>query len=240
MLFWDFKSIFILILLISQFKLVIYLLLIKQWVELSMQGYIINFNRVKDEDLIVTVLTDDSILTLYRFYGARHSHINLGYKIDFETKSSIKSSISQLSGVLHLAYKWNLEHDRMFIWQAYIKLFYTHLKGIENIDSFYLELLDDCSTIWHSQNPKRVAIEAYVKLLKHEGRLHDEFICFDCELPIEEDLTLIRGFLPAHERCVWSAKFDHLHVKSLFETQSSMFVSDEDVDRLWKILLEGF
>jgi recombinational DNA repair protein (RecF pathway) len=205
-----------------------------------MQGYIINFNRVKDEDLIVTVLTKESVLTLYRFYGARHSHINLGYKIDFEAKSSIKSTIPQLSGVLHLASKWNLDHDRMFIWQPFIKLFFLHLKDVDEIHEFYFNLLEKCGTIWHSQNPKRVAIEAYVKLLEFEGRLHDEFICFNCEEPVKEDLSLIRGFMPAHEQCVWSNTFNRLHVEELFAKKSCMFLNDEDVDRLWKIMLEGF
>ena len=205
-----------------------------------MQGYIINFNRVKDEDLIVTVLTKNSVLTLYRFYGARHSHINLGYKIDFEAKSSIKSTIPQLSGVLHLASKWNLDHDRMFIWQPFIKLFFLHLKDVDEIHKFYFNLLEECGTIWHSQNPKRVAIEAYVKLLEYEGRLHDEFICFNCEEPVKEDLSLVRGFMPAHEKCVWSNTFNHLHVEELFNKKSCMFLNDEDVDRLWKTMLEGF
>jgi recombinational DNA repair protein (RecF pathway) len=205
-----------------------------------MQGYIINFNRVKDEDLIVTVLTKDSVLTLYRFYGARHSHINLGYKIDFEAKSSIKSTIPQLSGVLHLASKWNLEHSRMFIWQAFIKLFFLHLKDVDEIHEFYFNLLEECGTIWHSQNPKRVAIEAYIKLLEYEGRLHDEFICFNCEEPVKEDLALIRGFMPAHEQCVWSNTFNRLHVEELFDKKSCMFLNDVDVDRLWKTMLEGF
>ncbi len=205
-----------------------------------MQGYIINFNRVKDEDLIVTVLTKKSVLTLYRFYGARHSHINLGYKIDFEAKSSIKSNIPQLSGVLHLASKWNLEHDRMLIWQPFVKLFFLHLKDVDDIHEFYFNLLEECSSIWHLQNPKRVAIEAYIKLLEYEGRLHNEFICFNCEEPIKEDLSLIRGFMPAHEKCVWTDTFNRLHVESLFETKSSMFMDDTDIDRLWKIMLEGF
>jgi len=205
-----------------------------------MQGYIINFNPVKDEDLIVTVLTKDSVLTLYRFYGARHSHINLGYKIDFEAKSSIKSTIPQLSGVLHLASKWNLEHSRMFIWQAFVKLFFLHLKDVDEIHEFYFNLLEESSSIWHSQNPKRVAIEAYIKLLEYEGRLHDEFICFNCEEPIKGDLSLIRGFMPAHEQCVWTNTFNHLHVEELFNKKSCMFLNDEDVDRLWKIMLEGF
>jgi len=205
-----------------------------------MQGYIINFNRVKDEDLIVTVLTKKSVLTLYRFYGARHSHINLGYKIDFEAKSSIKSTIPQLSGVLHLAYKWNLEYDRMLIWQPFVKLFFLHLKDVDEIHEFYFNLLEECSSIWHLQNPKRVAIETYIKLLEYEGRLHDEFICFNCEEPINEDLSLIRGFMPAHEKCVWTNPFNRLHIEDLFKTKSSMLMSDEDIDRLWKIMLEGF
>lgn len=205
-----------------------------------MQGYIINFNRVKDEDLLVTVLTAQKVITLYRFYGARHSHINLGYKIDFEAKSSIKSSIPQLSGVLHLASRWNLEHERMLVWQSYIKLFYLHLKDVDEIHTFYFNLLDECSEIWQRQNPKRVAIEAYVKLLEHEGRLHSKLICFNCEQTITDDPALTRGFLPAHKKCIWSESFDRLHVTSLFETKSSMLVDDKDIDRLWKIVLEGF
>ena len=205
-----------------------------------MQGYIINFNRVKDEDLIVTVLTQDNILTLYRFYGARHSHINLGYKIDFVAKSSAKSTIPQLSSVLHLASKWNLEHSRMLIWQAFIKLFYTHLKDVDDIHRFYFDLLEECSSIWHLQNPKRVAIEAYTQLLEYEGRLHDKFACFNCEKPIKGDISLIRGFLPAHEQCVSKETFKRLHIEELFNKKSSMFLNDEDIDRLWKIALEGF
>jgi len=205
-----------------------------------MQGYIINFNKVKDEDLIVTVLTNENILTLYRFYGARHSHINIGYKIDFEAQSSIKSSIPQLRGVLHLANKWNIEHERMFIWQPFIKLFYLHLKDIDDISDFYFNLLEESSEIWHLQNPKRIAIETYVKLLEYEGRLHDEFICFNCEKKIEGNPSLIRSFLLAHEKCAWSDTFERLHVEELFETKSTIFMNDKDVDRLWKIMLEGF
>jgi hypothetical protein len=205
-----------------------------------MQGYIINFNRVKDEDLIVTILTNNSVLTLYRFYGARHSHINLGYKIDFETQSSIKSSIPQLRGVLHLAQQHNLNHTRMYLWQTFIKLFFLHLKDIDKINSFYYNLLDKCSNIWHKQNPKRVAIEAYVELLEYEGRLHDEFICFNCETSCGDDVALIRGFLPAHEKCVWSKPFKKDQIEYLFSNKSTLFLNDGEVERLWKVMLEGF
>ncbi|MGB5791615.1 MAG: recombination protein RecO, partial [Poseidonibacter sp.] len=36
-----------------------------------MQGYIIDIKPVKDDDLIVSILTETDILTTYRFYGAR-------------------------------------------------------------------------------------------------------------------------------------------------------------------------
>ena len=205
-----------------------------------MQGFIINFNRVKDEDLIVTVLTKESVLTLYRFYGARHSHINLGYKIDFEVQSSIKSSILQLRGVLHLAQHYNIHNDKMRIWQSFIKLFFLHLRDVDEIQSFYYDLLDKCSNIWHKQNPKRVAIEAYVKLLEFEGRLHDEFICFNCESTCNDSVALVRGFLPAHEKCVWNKPFSKDKIEYLFDKKSTLFLSDNEVDRLWKTLLEGF
>ena len=205
-----------------------------------MQGYIINLNRVKDEDLIVTILTQNSIKTVYRFYGARHSTIHLGYKIDFEAIPSLKSSLPQLRSIMHLGTSWNNQRERMLIWQPFIRLFYTHLKDIATIDPFYFDLLEACSAILQKQNPKRVAIEAYIKLLAYEGRLHDDFICFNCEEPIEEDLTLIRGFLPAHKTCAWNQTFDLLHVRQLFEEQSTIALDDEQIDVLWKILLEGF
>jgi len=205
-----------------------------------MQGYIINLNRVKDEDLIVTILTHSSIKIVYRFYGARHSTIHLGYKIDFEVIPSLKSSIPQLRSIMHLGTSWNVYRERMLIWQPFIRLFYTHLKDIATIDNFYFDLLEECSAIWHKQNPKRIAIEAYIKLLAFEGRLHDDFICFNCDEEISSDLTLIRGFLPAHKTCAWNQTFELLDVKQLFEEQSTIALNDEQIDVLWKILLEGF
>ncbi|MDD3342876.1 MAG: recombination protein RecO [Sulfurospirillaceae bacterium] len=205
-----------------------------------MQGYIIHINKIKDEDLLVTILTQNTIKTLYRFYGARHSTINLGYKIDFESIPSMKSSIPQLRSIMHLGNPWNTDLNRMFIWQPFIHLFYLHLKDIDTIDSFYFNLLEECTSLWHKQNPKRVAIEAYVKILEFEGRLHDDFNCFKCEEVIEEDLTLIRGFLPAHSTCAHNKPFNLSHVSELFVYKSSIYFDDETIDSLWKILQEGF
>ena len=64
-----------------------------------MQGYIIDIKPVKDDDLIVAILTEHEVLTTYRFYGARHSNINLGYKIDFELENT-RANIPRLKDVI--------------------------------------------------------------------------------------------------------------------------------------------
>ena len=205
-----------------------------------MQGFIINITRVKDEDVIVTILSKESVKTAYRFYGARHSTIHLGYKIDFELISSLKSSLPQLRSVMHLGETWNAKREHMLLWQSFMRLFYLHLKEVNTLDAFYFDLLQTCTSLWSKQNPKRVAIEAYTKLLAHEGRLHDDFRCFSCEEPIEEKLTLIRGFLPAHPTCAWNHLFERLHVKVLMEEHSTIHFEDAQIEHLWKIVLEGF
>ncbi len=205
-----------------------------------MQGFIININRAKDEDLIVTILSKEKIYTTYRFYGARHSTINLGYKIDFELQHSIKSNIPQLRNILHLATKWNSDREKMYIWQQYMRLFFNHLKGIENIDKFYFNLIEESYRFWDKQNHKRVAVEEYAKLLEYEGRLHDNFICFKCEKQINRDISLIRGFLPAHKECIYTYAFNALHVEELFLNKSTLFFDNQDLEKLWNILSEGF
>ena len=49
-----------------------------------MQGFILKVTKVRDEDCIVSILTNSEMLETYRFYGARHSNITQGFKIDFE------------------------------------------------------------------------------------------------------------------------------------------------------------
>ncbi len=205
-----------------------------------MQGYIININRVKDEDLIVKVLTENRLKSLYRFYGARHSNINLGYKIDFEAISSNKSNIPMLRNLLHLGDSWMSKSERFFIWQTFIKLLYKHLKDIQEVDRFYLDLLNKMNKKISKQNPIRVCVESYIELLCHEGRLHDDFICFICEEPIEEEVVISRGFLPSHQKCIFAKKLKKDRVKELFLSKSSLYLSDDEVYELWKTLQEGF
>jgi hypothetical protein len=203
------------------------------------QGYIIGLNKVKDEDLIVTIISKNSLDTLYRFYGARHGSINLGFKIDFEKEPSSKSTISRLKDVIHIGFSWINDYELLRLWQNFTGLFFKHLKDAEDIGDFYYNLIDNASKEWSKQNPKRVAIESYVKLLEHEGRLHRDPICFLCSLPIKDDISLIRAFLPTHEECTHTLPINKEALKELYENKSSLFLSDKEIDRLWIVLLEG-
>ncbi len=204
-----------------------------------MQGYIINLNKVKDEDLIVTILSQNSLETLYRFYGARHGTINIGFKIDYEIEPSSKSTIGRLKDVIHIGYTWINDYKLLRLWQNFLSLFHKHLKDAEDIGSFYFDIIENASKEWNRQNPKRVAIESYVKMLEHEGRLHKELNCFLCSMAIKEDISLIRAYLPTHESCSHTFAINKEALLELFENKSSLFLNDKEVDRLWNVLLEG-
>ena len=204
-----------------------------------MQGYIININNVKDEDLIVSILTANNFYTTYRFYGARHSTINVGFKIDFELETNMKSSIPRLKDVLQVSYPWIYDNTKLYCWQRFLKLFYPHLKDVDEIEDFYIKLLDDLAHKMIKQNPKRAIIEAYVKLCEYEGRLHTEYECLLCEEPIIDDISLVRSFLPTHKGCSYSKAFKLSQIKELFEEKTLLNFDDEEVEYIWKILLQG-
>lgn len=204
-----------------------------------MQGYIIDIKSVKDDDLIVTILASNKIYTTYRFYGARHSNINIGYKIDFELESTLKSTIPRLKDVIQLGFEWIFDRDKLYCWQRFIKLFYPHLKDIEDIDNFYFDLLDELVHKMIKQNPKRAICESYIKLLELEGRLHTEYYCLLCENPILSDISLVRSFHPVHASCTYGKKFHFKNIKELFEEKSTISLEDDDVDYLWDLILQG-
>lgn len=204
-----------------------------------MQGYIININKVKEEDLIITILSSNEVITSYRFYGARHSNLNIGYKIDFELESSMKSTIPRLKDVLQLGFPWILDNEKMYHFQRYIKLFYYHLKDVEELDDFYINLLDKLVQTMTKQNHKRAIVESYVKLCEYEGRLHMEYECLLCDEYIQEDIALVRGFIPTHAKCSYSRAFDINKIEELFEEKSLISFEDDEVEHLWYVLLQG-
>lgn len=204
-----------------------------------MQGYIININKVRDEDLIVTILGENYLYTTYRFYGARHSTINIGYKIDFELDRNIKSTIPRLKDVLQLGFNWLSNNEKLYAWQRYLKLFYIHLKDVETIDDFYIKLLDDLAHNMIKQSAKRAIVESYVKLCKYEGRLHTQYECLLCDEVINDNISLVRSFLPTHSSCSYSKSFNIKHIEELFNEHNTINLNDEEIDYLWNILLQG-
>jgi len=205
-----------------------------------MQGYILKITPAKNEDLIVNILTKKHLYTLYRFYGARHSIINLGYKIDFEIEYSQKAYLPRLRNITHLGFKWLKETWRVLIWQQFIQRMHEHLRDLNEVESIYFDLLEESAQKWHIQNPKRICIESYVKLLEYEGRLHKDFKCFVCHQKIENNLTLTRAFLPAHYSCIPSSTFPIKAIKYLYENKKSLLLEDKYIDKLYNILMLGF
>jgi len=203
-----------------------------------LQGYILNVTRVRDEDLIVSVLSQNTLHTLYRFYGARHSQINIGYKIDFEVEYQLQY-LPKLRNILHLGSPWLKDLGKMQAWQSFIKILYAHLKEAEEIEGFYFQLLEDLNRRFTKQNPKRALIEGYVKLLDHEGRLQTRNRCFICEEKIDENPVLVRAFLPACQRCIDGFAIRKEALGSLYRYYDSQFLNEAEIEYLYSILLEG-
>lgn len=203
-----------------------------------MQGYIIDIKAVKDDDLIVTLLCENELISSYRFYGARHSNINIGYKIDFELEKT-KSSIARLKDVIQLGFPWILNSQKMYAWQRYLKLFYSHLKELEELEPFYFFLLDNLALKIEKQNVYRAILESYLLLLEHEGRLHIDFECLICEIEISSNLSILRGFLPVHKECIKGKVFDYKKIKELFLSKKTINLNDSEVENLFEILLLG-
>ncbi|MDR3347310.1 MAG: recombination protein RecO [Helicobacteraceae bacterium] len=204
-----------------------------------MRGFILNLKKHRDEDMIVSVLCSDRLLDLYRFYGARHSPLQLGYKIDFTVERDM-FFMPRLRGVSHLGYGWLFDLNAARAWQRFAQLLFKHLRGTGEIDDFYYLLLDRAAKKMEVQHPKRVIIEAAAELFDHEGRLHTQMRCLICEEAIaDETIALKRAFFPAHTRCAYSEGFARKAVERLFETKESLLFSDLDIARLWRVIEEG-
>ena len=89
------------------------------------------------------------------------------------------------------------------------------------------------------QNPRRIIVESYVKILEFEGRLHGEPYCFLCDEEILENIALCRSFLPAHESCAQRAGFAQDEILEFLRSKKTLNLNDETVERLYDITLEG-
>jgi len=204
-----------------------------------MKGFILNIRKAKNEDVIVTVLSNCEVTSYYRFFGARHSILQVGNLIDFELQESKNGFMVQIRKISHISFPWIFSHNHLFIWQNFVKLFEPHLKEEIQIDSFYFDLLLKIAKKWHKQNPKRLAVEAYIEILDYEGRLYDNGFCYICEDVLDEQVGLMRAYLPAHPRCIYGYSYDKQQIFKLFDTKLTIHLNDNIVDKLFNTLLKG-
>ena len=205
-----------------------------------MRGFILNTIKVRDEDLIVRILTKNEVLILYRFYGARHSYINIGYYVDFIVEETPKATIKRLRNVTQLPFPFLFDIEKMLNYKIFVFLLNKHLSDVTKIDEFYYNLLEEITKNLDKRESKRFLIESYVKLLEKEGRLHKDLVCFLCERKITKKVSLARAFLPAHEKCIYEEGFDEGKIKDLFENKKTLLFNDLEIERLWKIMNLGF
>lgn len=206
----------------------------------NLQGFVLHITPVRDEDLWVTLLTPQRLLTLYRFYGARHSVIQVGYKIDCEEERGGVRSLSRLRSVLHLGYAWEADLSKRHDWQQAIKGLYAHLKGVETVEPFYFELLSELARRMEKQDSKRAILEAYAKLLAHEGRSDLLERCFFCEQPLGEEVGFGRSLLGAHPACIHGASMRREEARHFLLCQDATRLQRSELEMLWRIFLQGF
>lgn len=204
-----------------------------------MRGFIINIKKAKNEDIIVTVLDNNSITDYWRFFGARHSIIQIGNLVDFEMTESKNNFMPNMRSLSHISFPWIFSNNHLLIWQNFIKLFEPHLKDTIELDKFYFDLLLSVAKKWNKQNPKRLAIEAYVSLLQHEGRLYDNGFCYVCEEVLNDQVGLMRAFLPTHPTCIYANTLNKEEIFTLFNTQSTIHLDDFTIEHLYLVLLKG-
>jgi hypothetical protein len=200
----------------------------------------LGLRKAKNEDSIALVLSPESIRSYYRFFGARHSILQLGNLIDFEVEGEDGRFMPRLRSLSHIGFPWLFDKNRLLMWHNFLKKFEPHLRDAEEIDSFYFDLLLDAARKWHRQNPKRIVCESYIKLLDYEGRLYPEENCFICEQRIEEEIALMQAFKPAHPGCIYSPALPTKKVFDFFESKKTTFFDDYEVDLLFNIVMKGF
>lgn len=188
--------------------------------------------------MIVSILTSTELLTTYRFYGARHPIVGLGNMVNFDIEKNAHF-LPRLKDLMHLGFDWLMDRRRVYVWQQFVALFYAHLKDTSYLEPFYFDLLRDAAGRISLQNPKRVVVESYMRLLEHEGRLHLNNDCYICHQPLGDEVTLMRSFIPTHKECVYASEFDKKAVFTLFQSKRTLHLRDHDIQYLYNLVLKG-
>lgn len=204
-----------------------------------MQGFILKITKSIKEDVIVKILTRGHYHTLYRFYGARHNILYTGRKIDFEIEYQ-GVYIPKLRNLMHLAKPYELQLEKVYVWQQFCNLLDKHLHEAKGVESFYFDALEQSVNLLCKQDSKRVVCTLYANLLEHEGRLYTENQCFVCGAMLQESVALTRGFLLACPSCVaHSFLFPKKLIFDFYATKSLMNLDDVICAHLYEVLLQG-
>lgn len=218
----------------------IFLTIIEKNIGVAIKGFILSVKKAKNEDCIAVVLTATEIRTYYRFFGARHSILQLGNLVDFEVEGDDGRFMPRLRSLSHMGFSWLYDNNKLLMWHNFIKKFEPHLRDAEELDSFYYDLLLNAAKRWDKQNPKRIVCECYITLLEYEGRLYELENCFICEQRIEDDIALMQAFRPAHPSCIYSPSMPTKKILDFLETKKTVFLEDFEVDYLHDVVMKGF
>lgn len=204
-----------------------------------MQGFISGIKKLKNEDIIVNIITQSHFLTLYRFYGMRHSIINIGRKIDFEVEYN-GIFMPRLRGISQLGFEWEGDFYKMRYFQGFMRLLDRHLSGTEEISQFYFELLNRAIKIISKQSPNRALLDLYALLLENEGRRALSDSCFICDEILGDEVRVARGFLSAHKHCI-NGDFEIKRGRfvEFLSSCKSVNLSEGEVEGLVGVLMEG-
>jgi len=204
-----------------------------------MKGFILSVSKAKNEDSIARILSNTEIKTYYRFFGARHSILQLGNLVDFEVEGEDGRFMPRLRSLSHMGFPWLFDKNKLLLWHNFIKKFEPHLRDAETLDTFYYDLLLLAAKKWDKQNPKRIVVESYIALLDYEGRLYEQDKCFICEQRIEDDIALMQAFKPAHPSCIYSPSIPTKKLLDFIKTKKTVFLEDYEVDYLHQIVMKG-
>ena len=205
-----------------------------------MRGFVLSIHKAKNEDVIALILTDRDIKSYYRFFGARHSILQVGYLIDFEIEGEDGRFLPRLRSLSQIPFPWIFDRNKLLIWQNYIKLFAHHLKDATDLDRFYFDLLLQSANKWHKQNPKRIVCDSYIALLDYEGRLYHNDRCFICQDLIEEQVSLMQSFKVAHPHCIYQVALPSRKLFDSLSIKKTISMDDDEIAYMYDVVMKGF
>lgn len=209
-----------------------------------MQGYILNTKKSGENNLVMDILTPKEAIKVMRFYGVRHSSMMVGNKLDFELEFNA-NYLPILKESIHLGFAWQNDINKLEIFLEFIGLLSRYLNGVGECDECYFQTLEQISIRLTLQNPKRVIVDAYAKMLKCEGRLHDMDKCYVCSKDLDEMIYLSSGFLPLCKTCHQESfkqnnfAFSKDELGEFFVSLNGSMLDDKKINALHEIVKYG-